>query len=114
MALIYNQTGTLIAMTHVLLPFMILPIYAVMKSGLAGLYACRFVARRSTVDGIPCASICRRPCPASAPACMLVFILAVGYYITPGLVGGDSGALISNLIAYHIQKVAELGPRRRA
>ena len=49
-------------------------------------------------------STCRRPCRASRRASLLVFILAVGYYITPALVGGADGQLISNLIAFHMDK----------
>jgi putative spermidine/putrescine transport system permease protein len=42
--------------------------------------------------------------PGIAAGALLVFILAVGYYITPALVGGSSGQLISNLIAFHMSK----------
>ena len=42
--------------------------------------------------------------PGIAAGTLLVFILAIGYYISPALVGGEDGLLISNLIAYHIQK----------
>ena len=42
--------------------------------------------------------------PGIGAGCLLVFILAVGYYITPALVGGPSGQLISNMIAFHMQK----------
>jgi putative spermidine/putrescine transport system permease protein len=42
--------------------------------------------------------------PGLGAGCILVFILAIGYYITPALVGGETGTLISNMIAYHMQK----------
>ncbi len=101
--MIYNQTGTIIAMVHILLPFMILPLYSVMKTipptymraalsmGAKPLYAYRKVYLPQTLPGL-------------AAGTLLVFILAIGYYITPALVGGEDGLLISNLIAYHIQK----------
>jgi len=41
--------------------------------------------------------------PGIGAGCILVFILSIGYYITPSLVGGTSGTFISNLIAYHVQ-----------
>ena len=41
--------------------------------------------------------------PGIGAGCLLVFILAIGYYITPALVGGPSGSLISNTIAYHMK-----------
>ena len=107
-ALIYNQTGTLIAMSHVLLPFMILPIYAVMKS-----VPPTYVRAALSLGASPLMAFMRVYLPQTMPGVgagvILVFILAIGYYITPGLVGGDSGALISNLIAYHIQKSLNWG-----
>ncbi|TVQ38928.1 MAG: ABC transporter permease [Geminicoccaceae bacterium] len=102
LSMIYNQAGTVIAMTHILLPFMILPLYSVMKTippsymraarslGANGFTAFRRVYLPQTVPGIGAGSL-------------LVFILAVGYYITPALVGGQSGQLISNIIAFHMQ-----------
>ncbi|MFW5678932.1 MAG: ABC transporter permease subunit [Pseudomonadota bacterium] len=102
LSLIYNQAGTIIAMTHILLPFMILPLYSVMKTippsyvraarslGADSFTAFRRVYLPQTVPGIGAGSL-------------LVFILAVGYYITPALVGGQSGQLISNIIAFHMQ-----------
>ena len=101
-ALIYNMTGTFVAMTHVLLPFMVLPLYSVMRTippqqmsaaaslGASPLMAFRRVYVPQTLAGIGAGSL-------------LVFILAIGYYITPALVGGQSGQLISNFIAYHMQ-----------
>ena len=102
LTLVYNMTGTLVAMTHVLLPFMVLPLYAVM-SGIPGV---QMQAAASLGASWPRA-FRRVYLPQSMPGvgagCLLVFILAIGYYITPALVGGQSGQLISNLIAYHIQ-----------
>ena len=100
--MIYNQMGTVIAMTHILLPFMILPLYSVMRPidpsyvraarslGANSFTAFRRVYLPQTIPGI-------------GAGALLVFILAVGYYITPALVGGAEGQLISNLIAFHIE-----------
>ncbi|MCO7231837.1 ABC transporter permease [Cobetia sp. Dlab-2-AX] len=100
--MIYNKTGTIIAMTHILLPFMILPLYSVMKTippsymhaarslGAGPITAFRRVYFPQTLPGIGAGSI-------------LVFILSIGYYITPALVGGQSGRFITNFIAYHMQ-----------
>ena len=108
LALINNQTGTIIAMTHILLPFMILPLYSVMKTippsymrAAKSLGATNFVAFwrvyfPNSVPGIGAGSI-------------LVFILSIGYYITPELVGGESGTFISNRIAYAISDSLDWG-----
>ncbi len=102
LALMHNATGTIVAMTHILLPFMILPLYAVMKT-IPPAYA---RAARS-LGATSWTAFRRIYLPLCAPGigagAMLVFILAVGYYITPALVGGASGQLISNQIAYHMQ-----------
>ncbi len=106
--LIYNKTGTIIAMTHILLPFMILPLYSVMKTippsymraarslGATAFTAFRRVYFPQTLAGIGAGSI-------------LVFILSIGYYITPALVGGQSGRFITNFIAYHMQQSLNWG-----
>jgi putative spermidine/putrescine transport system permease protein len=106
--LVYNKIGTIVAMTHILLPFMVLPLYSVMKTippsymraarslGANQITAFVRVYIPQTLSGIGAGSI-------------LVFILAIGYYITPALVGGTSGTLISNQIAYHMQQSLNWG-----
>ncbi len=106
--LINNVTGTVIAMTHILLPFMILPLFSVMKTipptymraaksmGANDFMAFRRVYFPQSIPGIGAGSI-------------LVFILAIGYYITPEIVGGTKGVFISNRIAYHISSSLNWG-----
>ena len=106
--LIFNAQGTVIAMTQILLPFMVLPLYSVMKTispsylrAAQSLGAHRFLAYYriylpNTMAGI-------------GAGCLLVFILAIGYYITPALVGGQDGQMISNVIAFHMQKSLNWG-----
>ncbi len=108
LSMIHNQTGTVIAMTHILLPFMILPLFSVMKTippsymraarsmGATSFLAFRRVYFPNTIPGIGAGGI-------------LVFILSIGYYITPALVGGTEGTLISNFIAYHISESLNWG-----
>jgi putative spermidine/putrescine transport system permease protein len=106
--LIYNMTGTIVAMTHILLPFMILPIYSVMR-GISPTY---MRAGRS-LGATPALAFYKVYMPLTVPGVgagsILVFILAMGYYITPALVGGQSGTLISNFIAFHMQKSLNWG-----
>lgn len=102
LVMIYNMTGTFVAMTHVLLPFMVLPLYSVMRSiprlhmdaaasmGASPFRAFRRVYWPQTLPGVGAGSL-------------LVFILSIGFYITPALVGGSTGQLISNMVAYHMQ-----------
>lgn len=106
--LINNQFGTLVAMTHILLPFMILPLYSVMRTipptymraakslGATDWTAFWRVYFPQTIAGIGAGAI-------------LTFILAIGYYITPELVGGTQGTFISNRIAYHISSSLNWG-----
>lgn len=108
LSLIHNQTGTIISMTHILLPFMILPLFSVMKTispsymraarsmGATPFTAFRRIYFPNTVAGIGAGGI-------------LVFILSIGFYITPALVGGTDGTMISNFIAYHISQSLNWG-----
>jgi putative spermidine/putrescine transport system permease protein len=101
--MIFNATGTVIAMTHILLPFMILPLYSVMKTIPPSYMR---AARSLGADQFTAFTRVYMPqtLPGVGAGCILVFILAIGYYITPALVGGESGTMISNMIAYHMQK----------
>ncbi len=100
--MIYNMTGTIIAMTQILLPFMILPLYSVMKT----ISPASTRAARS-LGANPFTAFVRIYLPQTVPGIgagsLLVFILSIGYYITPALVGGSSGQMISNFIAYHMK-----------
>ncbi|MFC3630654.1 ABC transporter permease [Paracoccus angustae] len=99
--MIYNQAGTIIAMTHILLPFMILPLYSVMRT-----INPSYVRAARSLGATSWTAFRRVYFPQTLPGlgagALLVFILAVGYYITPALVGGSSGQLISNMIAMHM------------
>ena len=100
--LMYNVVGTFVAMTQILLPFMVLPLYSVMKTISPSL-----MRAGKSLGGTPFTAFRQIYFPLTIPGigagCLLVFILAIGYYITPALVGGPSGSLISNTIAYHMK-----------
>ena len=108
LALINNQTGTIIAMTHILLPFMILPLYSVMAT-----IPQTYLRAAKSMGATNWTAFWRVYFPQSVPGIgagsILVFILAIGYYITPEIVGGTSGTFISNRIAYHISSSLNWG-----
>ena len=94
LALIHNATGTVIAMTHILLPFMVLPLYSVMKT-----ISPTYMRAALSMGATPTHAFIKIYFPQTGPGIgagsILVFILAIGYYITPALVGGTSGTFIS-------------------
>ncbi|MBL6602891.1 MAG: ABC transporter permease [Proteobacteria bacterium] len=102
-SLIYNKTGTLIAMTHIMLPFMIMPLYSVMKT-----ISPAYVRAAKSMGATNWTAFWKVYFPQSVPGIgagsLLVFILAIGYYITPALVGGQDGQMISNIIDFHMRK----------
>jgi putative spermidine/putrescine transport system permease protein len=106
--MIYNMTGTVVSMVHILLPFMVLPLYSVMKT-----ISPTYVRAAQSMGATPARSFWKVYFPQSVPGigagAILVFILSIGYYITPALVGGRTGQLISNMIAYHMQKSLNWG-----
>ena len=108
LAMIYNMTGTLVAMTHVLLPFMVLPLYSVMRT----IPPVHMRAAASLGARFPKAFwrvYWPQTLPGVGAGALLVFILSIGYYITPALVGGRTGQLISNMVAYHMQQSLNWG-----
>lgn len=96
--LIFSRFGTVTAMVHIQLPFTLLPIYGVMK----GISPSYMRAARS-LGGGPIYSFFRVYLPLTLPGigagCLLTFILCLGYYITPALVGGASDQMVSGVIA---------------
>lgn len=95
--LIYSRFGTILAMTHIQLPFTLLPIYSVMK----GISPAYMRAARS-LGGGPIYSFWKIYLPLTLPGigagCLLTFILSLGYYITPALVGGPADQMVSGII----------------
>ena len=106
--MMYNFTGTLIVMTQILLPFMILPIYSVMKT-----IPPSYMRAAQNLGATPTLAFLRVYMPQTLPGIgagsILVFIVAIGYYITPELVGGKDGRLIGNFIAFHMQNTLNWG-----
>ncbi len=106
--LVYNETGTLIAMTQILLPFMILPLYSVMR-----VIPKSHMRAAQNLGAKPATAFWRVYLPQTIPGIsaggLLVFVLAIGYFITPELVGGKDGKLIGHWIAYHLKTTLNWG-----
>jgi putative spermidine/putrescine transport system permease protein len=99
--LMYSRLGLIIAMTHIQLPFTLLPIYSVMRT----IQPSQLRAAQS-LGARPLMAFWRVYLPQVMPGvlagCLLTFILCLGYYITPALIGGASDQLISNFIANYV------------
>ncbi len=100
LALLFNRTGVIIAMTHILLPFMILPLYSVMKS-----VPPTYVRAAVSLGSTPLAAFVRVYVPQTyagiGAGALLVFILSIGYYVTPALLGGADDQMLSYYIAQY-------------
>jgi putative spermidine/putrescine transport system permease protein len=106
--LIFRRTGTLAAMTHIQLPFTLLPIYSVMATIQPGLTR----AARS-LGATPFTAFRRIYVPLTLPGvgagCLLTFILSLGYYITPALVGGPNDQMVSSFVAQYMNRELNWG-----
>jgi putative spermidine/putrescine transport system permease protein len=106
--MIFNRFAVYVAMVHVLLPFMVLPLYAVMK-GISPSY----LRAASSLGAAPLTAFRRVYMPQTLPGvgagCLMVFIQALGYYITPALVGGADDQMISYFIAFYASKTVNWG-----
>ena len=98
LALLFNRTGVIIAMVHILLPFMVLPLYSVMKS-----VPPTYLRAAVSLGSSPLAAFFRVYVPQTYPGigagALLVFILAIGYYVTPARLGGADDQMLSYYIA---------------
>ena len=106
--LMYNQTAVVIVMTQILLPFMVLPLFSVMKT-----ISPTYMRAALNLGASPLHAFYKVYMPNSVPGisagCLLVFIIAIGYYITPELVGGKDGQMVGNWIAYHLKTTLNWG-----
>lgn len=106
--LIFNRVGVVIAMTHVLLPFMVLPIFSVVSAIPKNL-----MPAAASMGATPLRAFWRVLLPLSMPGLLagslLVFMVAIGYYITPALVGGPNDQMISSIIAFYALQTANWG-----
>lgn len=104
--LLFNALGVQIGMVHVLLPFMVLPVYAVLARTDPGLV----LAARSLGAG-PLRAFLAVTLPLSLPGvaagCSLVFMLAVGFYITPALLGGPGQITVAALIEMMVRDLLD-------
>ena len=98
--LLFNRLGVIIAMVHILLPFMILPLYSVMKS-----VPTNFVRAAVSLGSPPLAAFFRVYVPQTYPGVasggLLVFITSIGYYVTPALLGGAGDQMLSYYVAQY-------------
>jgi len=106
--MIFNRFAVYVAMVHVLLPFMVLPIYAVMRS-----IPPSYVRAATSLGATPFTAFRRvyvpQTLPGIAAGCLMVFIQALGYYITPALVGGADDQMISYFIAFYASRTVNWG-----
>ncbi|RWC37808.1 MAG: ABC transporter permease [Mesorhizobium sp.] len=106
--LIFNRTGTVLAMTHIQLPFTLLPIYSVMKT-----ISPSYVRAARSLGAGPFYAFWKvyfpQTLPGVASGCLLTFILCLGYYITPALVGGPADRMVSNFVAIYTNEQLNWG-----
>ncbi|KKZ88016.1 ABC transporter permease [Rhizobium phaseoli] len=106
--LLFNRTGVVIAMTHVLLPFMVLPIYSVLIAIPRNL-----MPAAASLGARPIRAFLHILLPLAlrgiASGGLLVFMAALGYYITPALIGGPKDQMISSVIAFYATGSANWG-----
>jgi ABC-type spermidine/putrescine transport system permease subunit I len=106
--LMHNELGVYVGMVHVLLPFMILPVYSVM-SGIDR----RLLRAAESLGASPRRAVLTVFLPLALPGiasgALLVFLIAIGFYITPALLGGPRQVMISNLIEVQVIELLNWG-----
>jgi len=101
--LLYNLTGVIIGMSHILLPYMILNLISVMQG-----IDTRLIQAAEGLGAKPFRAFLQIYFPLSLPGVisgsLLVFVMSLGYYITPALLGGSKDMMISTLISQNITR----------
>jgi len=102
LALVHNLTGTLIGMVHIMLPFLVLPLLGAMRS-----IDINLIKAASSLGASPARAFRTVFLPLSLPGLIagsvIVFILCLGFYITPAVLGGGKVIMVSNQIANDIE-----------
>src|SRR5688572_16581020 len=102
LALVHNELGTVIATVHILLPFMVLPLYSTMQKIPRDL-----MLAAASLGGSPLHTFLRVFLPLSLPGVLagltLVFVLCLGFYITPELLGGGKTIMISMVVSRNVE-----------
>jgi putative spermidine/putrescine transport system permease protein len=108
LALVHNSFGTIVATLHILLPFMVLPLYATMQQIPRDL-----MQAGASLGAGPMLTFWRIFLPLSLPGVLagstLVFVLALGFYITPELLGGGRTIMISMLVSRNVELYDQWG-----
>ncbi|MET4222004.1 putative spermidine/putrescine transport system permease protein [Bradyrhizobium sp. LB14.3] len=106
--LIYNRIGTIVAMTHIQLPITLLPIYSVMRT-----ISPSYIRAARSLGAGPFYSFWKVYFPLTLPGiaagCLMTFILCLGYYITPALVGGPADQMVSSFVAHYTNEELNWG-----
>jgi putative spermidine/putrescine transport system permease protein len=108
LALVHNTFGTVVATLHILLPFMVLPLYATMQKIPRDL-----LQAGASLGGSPSHTFWRIFLPLSLPGVLagstLVFVLSLGFYITPELLGGGRTIMVSMLVSRNVELYNQWG-----
>jgi putative spermidine/putrescine transport system permease protein len=108
LALVHNMFGTVVATVHILLPFMVLPLYAAMQKIPADL-----MQAGASLGASPSHAFRRIFLPLSLPGVLagstLVFVLCLGFYITPELLGGGRAIMVSMLVSRNVELYNQWG-----
>jgi putative spermidine/putrescine transport system permease protein len=106
--MVHNRVGVLVGMVHILLPFMVLPLYAVMVRIDAS-----YTHAASSLGAPPVRNFLRVYLPLSWPGIIngtvLVFVMGLGYFITPALLGGPGDTMIAQLIETEVGSLGRWG-----
>ncbi|MGX1743758.1 ABC transporter permease [Bosea sp. NPDC055353] len=106
LTLLYTEGAVVLAMSHVLLPFMVLPIYSALRGipedyGRAAqmLGASEWATFREVVFPLSL--------PGVTSGCLMVFLLALGFFVTPALVGGPRQMMIATLVSQQVREMLD-------
>lgn len=106
--LLFNRFAVIVAMVHILLPFMVLPLYAVMRQ-----IPAIHLRAAASLGANPVSAFRRVWLPQTLPGigagCLMVFIQALGFYVTPALLGGGADQMLPYFIGFYANQTVNWG-----
>ncbi|ARC35217.1 ABC transporter permease (plasmid) [Paracoccus yeei] len=103
-----NLVGVTIGMVYIMLPFMILPLYGVIRKIEPAVLQAAALCGASKTQAL-CWILLPLAAPGIASGALMVFVMSLGYFVTPALLGGTSNMMVAELIVQQVQSLVNWG-----
>jgi len=108
LVMVNNLVGVTIGMTYIMVPFLVMPLHATMKSIDPSILRAAAICGASQWQAF-CRVLLPLAAPGLASGALMVFVMSLGYFVTPALLGGTANMMLAELIAQLVQSLLNWG-----